>query len=290
MKERRDPLWRSNQVPHSCWVWSRQKYLWIVMTRLTKIFYCNHMENELKSYHNKTNWANLCGCRIPDCCWSRTVFHDERHWRILTIYRCSGLSWVHFAKRWKIIWTEGLDQREHQNCLQGKYGVEIRIMSVNKDNSYSWVRISHDLNKLVTDLNNNEQETSEMQFEECAFELNACDLHADQRPKQNHKDEILPAHPQELYLLVKELEPQDYSSIDYPVSKQLIHLLRHGSLPREVDGAIEFWRLKRLSSERIWAFSTLNWWKVEEHNGRKRRKQENISVSFWFFRNNSVPL
>ena len=28
-------------------------------------------------------------------------------------------------------------------CLQGKYGVEIRIMSVNKENSHSWVRISH---------------------------------------------------------------------------------------------------------------------------------------------------
>ena len=27
-------------------------------------------------------------------------------------------------------------------CLQGKYGVEIRIESVNKDNSHSWVRIS----------------------------------------------------------------------------------------------------------------------------------------------------
>ena len=34
---------------------------------------------------------------------------------------------------------------------QGKYGVEIRIQSVNKDNSHSWVRISHGLNKLVTD-------------------------------------------------------------------------------------------------------------------------------------------
>ena len=86
--------------------------------------------------------------------------------------------------------------------LQGKYGVEIRIMSVNEDNSHSWVRISHGsnkfvtnfnnneelinkdhshswvrishgLNKLVTNMNNkdqddNEQETSEMQFEECA--------------------------------------------------------------------------------------------------------------------------
>ena len=51
-------------------------------------------------------------------------------------------------------------------CLQGKYGVEIRFMSMNKDNSHSWVRISHDLNKLVTNLNNNEQETSEVEFEE----------------------------------------------------------------------------------------------------------------------------
>ena len=45
-------------------------------------------------------------------------------------------------------------------CLQGKYGVEIRIMCMKKDNSHSWVRFSHGLNKLVTDLNNNEQETS----------------------------------------------------------------------------------------------------------------------------------
>ena len=37
-------------------------------------------------------------------------------------------------------------------CLQGKYGVEIRIESVNNDNSHSWVRIYHGLNKLVTDL------------------------------------------------------------------------------------------------------------------------------------------
>ena len=85
-------------------------------------------------------------------------------------------------------------------CLQGKYGVEIRIESMNKDHSHSWCRISHGLNKLVTDLNNkerddNEQETSEMQFEDCAFKLNASDLEADQRPKQNHKNAMLPAHP-----------------------------------------------------------------------------------------------
>ena len=39
-------------------------------------------------------------------------------------------------------------------------------------------------------------------------------------------------------------EPEDYSPIAYPVSKQLSTLLRHGHLPREDDGAIEFWRFK----------------------------------------------
>ena len=57
-------------------------------------------------------------------------------------------------------------------CPQGKNGVEIRIESTNKDNSHSWVRISHGSNKLVTNLNNkdqgdNEQGTSEMHFEDC---------------------------------------------------------------------------------------------------------------------------
>ena len=37
-------------------------------------------------------------------------------------------------------------------CSHGKYGVEIRIVSMNKDNSHSWVRISHGSNKFVTNL------------------------------------------------------------------------------------------------------------------------------------------
>ena len=61
--------------------------------------------------------------------------------------------------------------------LQGKYGVEISVDSVNKDNSHSWVRISHGLNKLVTDLidkeyDDNEQETSETKTEAFALKTN----------------------------------------------------------------------------------------------------------------------
>ena len=83
--------------------------------------------------------------------------------------------------------------------------MEMRIKSVNKDNSHSWVRISHGLNKLVTNLNNNEQETSEMQFEEYAVKLNAGDFASRSKAKAKPQNEILPAHPQELYLLGREL-------------------------------------------------------------------------------------
>ena len=95
--------------------------------------------------------------------------------------------------------------------LQVKYGVEIGTEYVNKDNSHSWVRISLGLNKLVTDLSNNkendtnEQETSEMLFEDFASKTNVLAfLRADQRLKRNQKNVLLPAQPQKLYLSRKE--------------------------------------------------------------------------------------
>ena len=41
-----------------------------------------------------------------------------------------------------------------------------------------------------------------------------------------------------------DVQPGEYSLSDYRVSKKLINLLRHGSVPPENDGAIEFWRIK----------------------------------------------
>ena len=103
-------------------------------------------------------------------------------------------------------------------CLHGKCGVEIRIMSMNKDNSRSWVRISHGSNKFVTNLNNNEQEMSEVQLEDYALKLNAVILHADQRPKQNHKDENLPVLPRKQSLLGKDFGPMlNQENIQSPI-------------------------------------------------------------------------
>ena len=139
------------------------------------------------------------------------------------------------------------------SCLKGKYGVEIRIKSVNKDNSHSRVRISHGLNKLVTDLSNkehddNEQETSETKTEVFALKTEEFAMQDDQKLKQNREDLPLLAHLQGLYLFLErtwiDIEPGAQFDQAYPMAKRLNTLLRHGELPREEDGAIEFWRLK----------------------------------------------
>ena len=133
-------------------------------------------------------------------------------------------------------------------CLHGNCGVEIRIMSMNKDNSHSWVRISHGLNKLVTNLNNNEQETSEVQFEEYALRLNAGDFASRSKAKAKpQRRESASSSTRTIPIGTRiwtDVEPGEYSISDYDVSKKLIHLLRHGSLHRGNDGAIEFWRIK----------------------------------------------
>ena len=139
-------------------------------------------------------------------------------------------------------------------CPQGKYGVEIRIESINKDHFHSWVRILHGLNKLVTDLSdnkendNNEQETSEMQFENFALNTNALAFASRSKAKAKPQRRT-PASSSTRTLPIGErkwtdVEPEDYSPVAYPVSKQMSTLLRHGHLPREDDGAMEFWRIK----------------------------------------------
>ena len=45
---------------------------------------------------------DLYWCRILENSWSRTVLNDKGHWRVLTIYRTSHMSWVLFSTKWKI--------------------------------------------------------------------------------------------------------------------------------------------------------------------------------------------
>ena len=230
----------------------------------------------------------LYWCRILDNGWCRTVLHDKRQWIIFTIYRISGLSWVHFVKRWTIFWAEVTT-----SYLRRKFGVVIRIESVNKDNCQSWVRVSHGLNKLVTDLSNNvndnEQEISEMRFEDFAFKTNVFDCKS--RSKAKVKPRRRPAHLQELHI-----SERFWTVIETEIIRRLpnVKTTEYSSSTRSSTSRRRWsdWNLemKRLSSEPFCAFSTLVWCNVEECNGKRRRKQEKISVLCWCIRRNSLLL
>ena len=139
------------------------------------------------------------------------------------------------------------------SCLHGKYGVEIRIWSLNRDNTHSWVRISHRSNKFVMDSNNNDTEVPEDQPEEQALQLNvkdfACRSKAKTKPQRRepagYSRRIIPMNRRTWI----DIEPGKHSLSAYEVSKKVIHLVRHSQqVHREEDGAVHFWRIKEKSS------------------------------------------
>ena len=162
-------------------------------------------------------------------------------------------------------------------CLHGKYGVEIRISSLKRDNSHSWVRISHGSNKFVMNLNNNELEIPEVQLEEYALRLNAGDFAC--RSKANAKPQRRDSASSSTRTIPigertwTDVEPGEYSISDNEVSKKFIRLLRHGSLPREDDGAMEFWRIKDNLQKHFPHSPHSSDEKVEGMLGRRRRRR-----------------
>ena len=133
--------------------------------------------------------------------------------------------------------------------LHGKHGVEIRIMSLSRYNTDSWVRISHASNKFVMDLNNNDTEIPEDQLEDQALQLDAKDFvnrsKAKAKPQRREpagsSSKIVPMDRRNWI----DIEPGKYSLSEYEVSKKVIHLLRHSQkVHREEDGAVHFWRVK----------------------------------------------
>ena len=156
MIERRNPLWEGSRVPHSCQAWSTQTFLWRVMTVLTKIFYCKKYGEQIEKLSQQDKLSKYC----MDAGFWMLLKSDSISWRkILQNSHNSQMQWLvvstlcqetkkHLPQK---VGSEGTPKigpvlEVTTCCLQGKYGVEIRIMSLSEDNSHSWVRISHDLN------------------------------------------------------------------------------------------------------------------------------------------------
>ena len=135
------------------------------------------------------------------------------------------------------------------SCLHGKYGVEIRFWSLNRDNCHSWIRISHGSNKFVMDLNTNETEIPEDQLEEYALKLDAKDFACRSKAKAKPERREPAGSSPRIVSIGKttwtDIEPVKYSFSDYEVSKKVTYLLRHSQqVHREEDGAVHFWRIK----------------------------------------------
>ena len=172
--------------------------------------------------------------------------------------------------------------------MYGKHGIEIRIWSVSQDNSQSWVRISYGTNKYVVDSNYNNTEVSADLPEEQALQLKvkdfACRSKAKAKPQRrepvDHSPSIIPMRERKWI----DIEPGESSFSAYEISKKVINLLRHNqTVPREDDGAVQFWRIKfhlrnQFSQISCWSDDR---WKVclAAGGGSKRRYQYCSDIS-----------
>ena len=259
--------------------WWKHLHIWPMILR--KKIYCKDTENELKSYHNKRKWANFV--RMQDS-WLLLKSDSTSRRKTLKNSHNSQIQWQYTLSRDEDSsdpkgWIRGNTKigpvlEVTTSYLQGKYGVEILTESVNKVNSHSWIRISHDLNKLVTDLSNNkeddnnEQETSEMQFENFPSKTNALAFISPPKAKARP---LLPAHP-------KELSPSG-KKVDLCWTRRLfvyrlpsVKTAQYSSLSWSSTSR-RWWsdwilEMKGLSSVRTCAPSTLIWWKMVEYNDR----------------------
>ena len=161
--------------------------------------------------------------------------------------------------------------------LQSKRGVEIRIEPVNKDNSHSWVRISHGVNELVTDLIDKNTTTTSRRH----LQRSICVCKTIQGYSKT--DQTLN------YLLMFKEKSYSWKDMGWYWTRSSIRssLLsgkknKHSSSTRRTtsrrrwgDRILE---TERWSSEQIWVLPILVWWCMEEQDGRKRRQQQKIST------------
>ena len=132
----------------------------------------------------------------------------------------------------------------------------------------------------VMDSNNNDTEVPEDQPEEYALKLDAKDVACRSKAKAKpQRRESTSSSTRTIPIRERiwtDVEPGEYSIFDYEVSEKLIRLLRHGNLPREDDGAIEFRRIKdHLQKHFLYChhWSDDKWKKSMAGGGNKKRYQ-----------------
>ena len=128
-----------------------------------------------------------------------------------------------------------------------KYGIEIRIKSVNEDNSQSWVRISYGTVRYVNNyIKYDTQSLASPQEEEAvpaSSEVIAARSKAKAKPQPRESTGMTTIPLRERKWI--DIEPSKQDLASYDLSEKVINLLRHNQkLHREGDGAIQFYKIK----------------------------------------------
>ena len=128
-----------------------------------------------------------------------------------------------------------------------KYGIEIRIESVNQDNSHSWVRISYGTVKYVVESNQDNTDIpvdpQEEEAEPASSEVIAARSKAKAKPQPRESTGTTTIPLSERILI--DIEPSQQDLESYNLSKKVVNLLRHNQkLHREEDGAIQLYKIK----------------------------------------------
>ena len=162
-----------------------------------------------------------------------------------------------------------------------KYGIEIRIKSVNQDDSHSWVSISYGTIKYVIDsIEDNTENLADPQEEQIP-QTSTSVVAARSKTKAKPQPRELTGTTTTIPLRERrwnDIEPSKQDLDSYDLSKKVINLLRHNqTLQQEEDGAIEFCKIKfhlrnHHSQIQIWSDGR---WKacLAAGGGSKRRYQ-----------------
>ena len=164
-----------------------------------------------------------------------------------------------------------------------KYGIEIRIKSVNQDDSHSWVRISYGTVKYVNDsIEDNTQNPVDSQEEESVQTSSSVvaarsKAKAKPQPRESTGTTTIPLRERKWI----DIEPSKQVLESHNLSKKVINLLRHNQkLHREEDGAIQFYRIKfhlRDHHSQIQNWSDERWKSCLSAGGGSKRKYQYCS-------------
>ena len=153
--------------------------------------------------------------------------------------------------------------------LHCKHWFEVRTVSLSRDDTHSWVRISHGSNKFVVSLNNNGTEIPEDQLGEYALKLSAEDFVC--RAKEKAK--------------LQRREPAGSSPRIVPIERRNWIHIEPGKYSFS-DKSGSFLENEGKSSESIPTIDAVVCRSMESMFDSRRRRKKDIPVLYWWYWNN----